>query len=49
MNQNQFITLPVNMATEKDVFTILIDHNTETDKDISKVYTPISVYMLLGL
>ena len=23
------------MATEKDVFTILIDHNTETDKDIS--------------
>ena len=38
MNQNPFITLPVNMATEKDVFTILIDHNTETDKDISKVY-----------
>ncbi len=34
------------MATEKDLFTILIDHNTDTDKDISKVYTPISVYVV---
>ena len=34
------------MATEKDVFTILIGHNTETDKDQRYIHQ--LVFMLLG-